>query len=118
MKRGAVYAELGQTGDDRKDFYNNGYQRGTSVDPKRPLTIHITGDNPVGDQTSGSFWLEYEGGNHSEKTPFTLLMPAFVTSELKTAFQIGFLIFIPFVIAIAQELGSRNIRCNAIAPDP
>ncbi|MCP4429466.1 MAG: flagellar type III secretion system pore protein FliP [Gammaproteobacteria bacterium] len=33
-----------------------------------------------------------------EKTPLTLLMPAFVTSELKTAFQIGFLIFIPFVI--------------------
>ena len=33
-----------------------------------------------------------------EKTPFTLLMPAFVTSELKTAFQIGFLIFIPFVV--------------------
>jgi flagellar biosynthetic protein FliP len=33
-----------------------------------------------------------------EKTPLTLLMPAFVTSELKTAFQIGFLIFIPFVV--------------------
>ncbi len=33
-----------------------------------------------------------------EKTPFSLLMPAFVTSELKTAFQIGFLIFIPFVV--------------------
>lgn len=33
-----------------------------------------------------------------EKTPMTLLMPAFVTSELKTAFQIGFLIFIPFVV--------------------
>lgn len=30
--------------------------------------------------------------------PFTLLMPAFVTSELKTAFQIGFLVFIPFLI--------------------
>jgi flagellar biosynthetic protein FliP len=26
------------------------------------------------------------------------LIPAFVTSELKTAFQIGFLIFIPFLI--------------------
>ena len=25
-------------------------------------------------------------------------MPAFVTSELKTAFQIGFLMFIPFLI--------------------
>lgn len=33
-----------------------------------------------------------------DKTPLTLLMPAFVTSELKTAFQIGFLIFIPFVV--------------------
>lgn len=33
-----------------------------------------------------------------EATPLRLLMPAFVTSELKTAFQIGFLIFIPFVI--------------------
>jgi flagellar biosynthetic protein FliP len=30
--------------------------------------------------------------------PFTILMPAFVTSELKTAFQIGFLMFIPFLI--------------------
>ena len=33
-----------------------------------------------------------------EATPLRLLLPAFVTSELKTAFQIGFLIFIPFVI--------------------
>jgi flagellar biosynthetic protein FliP len=27
-----------------------------------------------------------------------VLAPAFVTSELKTAFQIGFLLFIPFLI--------------------
>ncbi len=33
-----------------------------------------------------------------EDIPFSLLVPAFVTSELKTAFQIGFLIFIPFLI--------------------
>lgn len=33
-----------------------------------------------------------------EMLPFTILMPAFVTSELKTAFQIGFMIFIPFLI--------------------
>jgi len=32
------------------------------------------------------------------KVPFSLLLPSFVTSELKTAFQIGFLIFIPFLI--------------------
>jgi flagellar biosynthetic protein FliP len=30
--------------------------------------------------------------------PLTILAPAFMTSELKTAFQIGFLLFIPFVI--------------------
>jgi flagellar biosynthetic protein FliP len=33
-----------------------------------------------------------------EDVPFTVLVPAFVTSELKTAFQIGFTIFIPFLI--------------------
>lgn len=33
-----------------------------------------------------------------EETPFSILVPAFIISELKTAFQIGFLIFIPFLI--------------------
>lgn len=33
-----------------------------------------------------------------EEVPFRILIPAFVTSELKTAFQIGFTIFIPFLI--------------------
>jgi len=31
-------------------------------------------------------------------TPLHILIPAFVTSELKTAFQIGFMLFIPFLI--------------------
>ncbi len=30
--------------------------------------------------------------------PITVLVPAFVTSELKSAFQIGFMIFIPFLV--------------------
>lgn len=30
--------------------------------------------------------------------PFNIIVPSFVTSELKTAFQIGFLIFIPFLV--------------------
>nr|WP_235532765.1 flagellar type III secretion system pore protein FliP [Sphingomonas sp. Leaf412] len=30
--------------------------------------------------------------------PFSVLLPAFVTSELKTAFQIGFLVFLPFIV--------------------
>ena len=34
----------------------------------------------------------------SKDIPFSVLLPAFVTSELKTAFQIGFLIFLPFIV--------------------
>ncbi|TAM46783.1 MAG: flagellar biosynthesis protein FliP [Gammaproteobacteria bacterium] len=51
---------------------------------------------------------EGEGGPESEAAsdkaeadsdiPFFTVVPAFVTSELKTAFQIGFLLFIPFLI--------------------
>jgi len=33
-----------------------------------------------------------------DQVPLKVLVPAFVTSELKTAFQIGFAIFIPFLI--------------------
>jgi len=33
-----------------------------------------------------------------EDAPLLILVPAFVTSELKTAFQIGFMIFIPFLV--------------------
>jgi flagellar biosynthesis protein FliP len=34
----------------------------------------------------------------ADDVPMRVLIPAFVTSELKTAFQIGFIIFIPFLI--------------------
>ncbi len=36
--------------------------------------------------------------NSPSQTPLHILIPAFVTSELKTAFQIGFMLFIPFLI--------------------
>ena len=35
--------------------------------------------------------------NHAD-VPFAVLVPSFITSELKTSFQIGFLIFLPFLI--------------------
>ena len=34
----------------------------------------------------------------TDTVPLSVLMPAFVTSELKTAFEIGFLIFVPFLV--------------------
>lgn len=48
-----------------------------------------------------AMFAEIAGGPAIEKpsdTPFSILLPAFVTSELKTAFQIGFLIFLPFLV--------------------
>ncbi|XFO66167.1 Flagellar biosynthetic protein FliP [Sporomusa silvacetica DSM 10669] len=36
--------------------------------------------------------------NGPEDVPTTVLIPSFIISELKTAFQIGFLIYIPFIV--------------------
>lgn len=33
-----------------------------------------------------------------QQVPMTVLIPAFITSELKTAFQIGFMLFLPFLV--------------------
>lgn len=39
-----------------------------------------------------------QGINGPDDVPMKVLIPAYVTSELKTAFQIGFVVFIPFLI--------------------
>ena len=47
-----------------------------------------------------------------QDVPLKILVPAFATSELKSAFQIGFLIFIPFVIidlVVASALMSMGM---------
>lgn len=47
-----------------------------------------------------------------QTVPLRILVPAFITSELKTAFQIGFMIFIPFLIidmVVASVLMSMGI---------
>ena len=38
------------------------------------------------------------GATKVDEVPFTVVVPAFVVSELRTAFQMGILIFIPFLI--------------------
>lgn len=39
-----------------------------------------------------------EAGTTAKNAPMRVLVPAFVISELKSAFQIGFMIFIPFLV--------------------
>ncbi|MFX3674093.1 MAG: flagellar type III secretion system pore protein FliP [Paenisporosarcina sp.] len=46
-------------------------------------------------------FLNYSGAEQPdsiEEIPLTLMVPAFALSEIKTAFQIGFMIFIPFLV--------------------
>ncbi len=47
-----------------------------------------------------------------EDVPLSVLIPAFMTSELKTAFQIGFIIFLPFLVidlVVASTLMSMGM---------
>jgi flagellar biosynthetic protein FliP len=48
-----------------------------------------------------ALFIDYAGMERPETIediPLTVLVPAFAISELKTAFQIGFMIFIPFLV--------------------
>ena len=40
----------------------------------------------------------HDGYETEADVPLSVLLPAFMTSELKTAFQIGFLLFLPFLV--------------------
>ncbi len=52
-----------------------------------------------------------------EQVPFSLLLPSFATSELKTGFQIGFLLFIPFLI-IDLVVASVLMSMGMMMPSP
>ena len=54
----------------------------------------------------------FNGTSSAEDVPLNVLLPAFITSELKTAFQIGFLLFLPFLVidmVIASTLMSLGM---------
>lgn len=64
-------------------------------DPLKKFMYAQTRENDL------SMFMDMAGNSNKlsiDTVPFTVLVPAFVTSELKTAFQIGFMIFIPFLI--------------------
>ena len=57
----------------------------------------------------------------NEDIPFYIVLPAYMTSELKTAFQIGFLLFLPFLVidmviaSILMSLGMMMLSPMLIA---
>lgn len=65
---------------------------------KAPLRTFMLGQTREADLQMFSKIAGLKPVDKVEDIPFTILVPSFVTSELKTAFQIGFLLFIPFLI--------------------
>ncbi|HTV51250.1 MAG TPA: flagellar type III secretion system pore protein FliP [Steroidobacteraceae bacterium] len=66
-----------------------------AVVPLKGFMLHQTRESDI------ATFVRIAGGKGyatPQDVPISVLVPAFVTSELKTAFMIGFLIFIPFVI--------------------
>jgi flagellar biosynthetic protein FliP len=63
----------------------------------------------------------HESGKNPESLPLTTVVPAFVLSEIQTAFLIGFMIFIPFMIidlvvsAIMMSMGMYMLPPTLIA---
>jgi flagellar biosynthetic protein FliP len=65
------------------------------VDPLREFMLKQTRESDLALYVKLSDSADLQG---PEDVPLRVLVPAFITSELKTAFQISFAIFIPFLI--------------------
>jgi len=65
---------------------------------KGPIHTFMMEQTRESDLALFSGFANKDGFEKPEDIPMSILVPAFVTSELKTAFQIGFLIFVPFVV--------------------
>ncbi len=63
--------------------------------PLREFMLRQTRENDV---ALFSRVARVEPGTSAQQVPMRVLIPAFVVSELKTAFQIGFMVFVPFVL--------------------
>jgi flagellar biosynthesis protein FliP len=63
-----------------------------------PLKTFMLKQTREGDLALFAKMAQIDGINGPEDVPLRVLVPAYMTSELKTAFQIGFAIFIPFLI--------------------
>lgn len=88
-----IYAEAYQPLSENSIPFEEALKRG--VKPLETFMLHQTRETDL------AMFAELAGIGEietPEAVPLRVLVPAFVTSELKTAFQIGFTIFIPFLI--------------------
>ncbi|AOT10189.1 flagellar type III secretion system pore protein FliP [Pseudoalteromonas luteoviolacea] len=65
---------------------------------KEPMKAFMLSQTRIKDLETFAKIAGYDKLDSPEDTPFIVIIPAFVTSELQTAFIIGFMFFIPFLI--------------------
>ncbi|QKJ65734.1 flagellar type III secretion system pore protein FliP [Deefgea piscis] len=88
-----IYATAYQPFSEQKITFNQALEQGAV--PLKDFMLKQTRQKDL------AFFIEVSGAkapNGPEDVSLRVLVPAFVTSELKTAFQIGFLVIIPFLI--------------------
>lgn len=88
-----IYVDAYQPLTENRISFIQAVERGTV--PLRSFMLKQTRDADIGLFARLAKLPTLESAND---IPMRVLIPAFVTSELKTAFQIGFIIFIPFLI--------------------
>ena len=88
-----IYAEAYQPYAENKIAFDQALARG-----EKPLREFMLKQTRQSDVMLFSRLAKIDPATPAAEVPFKVLVPSFVTSELKSAFQIGFLIFIPFLI--------------------
>ena len=88
-----VYAEAYQPFAENRIAFNEALSRG-----EVPMRAFMMKQTRQADVMLFAKLAKVDPAVKTADVPFKVLVPAFVTSELKSAFQIGFLIFIPFLI--------------------
>ncbi len=84
------------------------------IEPLREFMLDQTGDKEIALLTEVA---HREKPEDPEDVPLTTLIPAFILSELKQAFIIGFMIFIPFlVIDIVVSAGLMSLGMMMMPP--
>ena len=88
-----VYSEAYQPYSENKIAFDEALKRG-----EVPMRAFMLKQTRQADVMLFAKLAKIDASVKSADVPFKVLVPAFVTSELKSAFQIGFLIFIPFLV--------------------
>ncbi|MCA3181628.1 MAG: flagellar type III secretion system pore protein FliP [Burkholderiaceae bacterium] len=88
-----IYQEAYRPYTEQKMSFEAAVDRGS--DPLRAFMLRQTRESDLG---LFARIAKVDPATPAAKMPMRVLIPSFVTSELKTAFQIGFLVFIPFLI--------------------